>query len=200
VLDLGAGTGVIGLTIAAFHPGAAVTLVEREAQAAALAARNALPFSPRVTVLHGDVATVDPGVFDVVVCNPPYFRAGPRASVPQRELARHGALPPFLQAIARALQKGRAWLAYPSADSAHVFALAEGCGLRVTALRLVYPRPDREARLGLFCLRQASALAGLPTEQPGAEQPIEVLAPLIEWALDGSPNERIAAFARGELR
>jgi tRNA1(Val) A37 N6-methylase TrmN6 len=193
VLDLGAGTGVIGLTFAAYQTDAAVTLVEREAQAATLAFTNAEPFAPRVRVIHGDVAELGPGAYDVVLCNPPYFRAGPRASAPRRELARHGALPPFLQTIARSMDTGRAWLAYPSADSAHVFSIAAACGLAVTSLRLVYPRPDREARLGLFCLERTRNADG--SSRPSA---VRILAPLIEWALDGSKNEALSAFARGD--
>lgn len=197
VLDLGAGTGVIGLAFAVYRPDAEVVLVERDVQAAALARRNARPFAPRVEVVEDDVAhfstTFERGEFDVIVCNPPYFRAGPRANAPSREGARHGTLPPFLEAIQRALvpRDGQAWVAYPSADIAHLFEAAEAHGLGVSALRLVHPRAEAEGRLGLFCLRHA-------TSDDGTPPPFEALSPLIEWSADGLPHPELAAFARGE--
>ncbi|TFV63291.1 peptide chain release factor N(5)-glutamine methyltransferase [Geodermatophilus sp. DF01-2] len=95
VVDLGAGSGAIALSIAHEHPGARVTAVERDpvaiewtrANAAARAAAGGTP----VEVLPGDMT--DPqllreldGTVDLVVSNPPYVPDG--ATVP-REVADH---------------------------------------------------------------------------------------------------------------
>jgi len=85
VADIGSGTGVIGLTLAAERPQVQVWCVDREAAAAALTARNAveLAVAGRVRVLRGDgVAALAREAFDLVVSNPPYL---PSAMIPTLE-------------------------------------------------------------------------------------------------------------------
>ncbi|MBB3678556.1 release factor glutamine methyltransferase [Modestobacter versicolor] len=95
VVDLGAGSGAIALSVAAEHPGARVLAVERDAGAIEwtrhnAAARAAAGDTP-VEVLAGDMT--DPqllreldGTVDVVVSNPPYVPDGARLP---REVADH---------------------------------------------------------------------------------------------------------------
>jgi release factor glutamine methyltransferase len=95
VVDLGAGSGALALSIANEHPGARVTAVERDAGAIEwtrhnAAARAAAGDTP-VEVLSGDMT--DEGLLrdldrtvDLVVSNPPYVPDGAR--VP-REVADH---------------------------------------------------------------------------------------------------------------
>jgi tRNA1(Val) A37 N6-methylase TrmN6 len=91
VLDVGAGVGVVGLAAARRLPGTAVTLVERDAELAALAAgniaRNGL--AERVRVVAADVArplgetpdlSAAAGRFDHALVNPPFLVEG-RGSV-----------------------------------------------------------------------------------------------------------------------
>ncbi|MGY1710977.1 peptide chain release factor N(5)-glutamine methyltransferase [Geodermatophilus sp. SYSU D00758] len=95
VVDLGAGSGAIALSLAHEHPGARVTAVERDPVAAewtrANAAARAAAGDTPVEVLPGDMT--DPrllraldGAVDLVVSNPPYVPDGAR--VP-REVAEH---------------------------------------------------------------------------------------------------------------
>ena len=95
VVDLGAGSGALALSIAHVHPGARVTAVERDAVAIewtkANAATRAAAGDTPVEVLSGDMT--DPGLLreldgtvDLVVSNPPYVPDG--ATVP-REVADH---------------------------------------------------------------------------------------------------------------
>ncbi|WP_460547922.1 peptide chain release factor N(5)-glutamine methyltransferase [Geodermatophilus aquaeductus] len=95
VVDLGAGSGAIALSLAHEHPGARVTAVERDPQAVEWtrhnAALRAAAGDRAVTVLTGDMT--DPallrdldGTVDLVVSNPPYVPDGAR--VP-REVADH---------------------------------------------------------------------------------------------------------------
>jgi release factor glutamine methyltransferase len=95
VVDLGAGSGALALSVAHEHPGARVTAVERDPGAIEwtrhnAAARAAAGDSP-VAVVEGDMT--DPallgdldGQVDLVVSNPPYVPDGAR--VP-REVADH---------------------------------------------------------------------------------------------------------------
>jgi release factor glutamine methyltransferase len=74
VVDLCAGSGAIGLSVAHEHPRAVVHLVERSASAFEWLIRNAAG-RERVVIHHGDLAHWPAGhrdTVDVVVCNPPY--------------------------------------------------------------------------------------------------------------------------------
>ena len=95
VVDLGSGSGAIALSIAAEHPGARVTAVERDPGAIEWTRHNARARAAagdtRVEVVAGDMT--DPGLLrhldgavDLVVSNPPYVPDGAR--VP-REVADH---------------------------------------------------------------------------------------------------------------
>lgn len=94
VVDVGAGSGCIGITLA-LESRAAVVAVDISVEALAIAARNARQLSARLGFVHGDLLSAfgDEGV-DVVVSNPPYVpladRAGLAAEV--REWEPEGAL------------------------------------------------------------------------------------------------------------
>lgn len=75
VLDLCAGSGCIGITIAAERPDAAVTLVEKYETAAGYAAKNIADHrTVNARLLMGDVFAGDgaDGEYDLIVSNPPY--------------------------------------------------------------------------------------------------------------------------------
>jgi release factor glutamine methyltransferase len=134
VVDLGAGSGALALSIAHEHPGARVTAVERDAGAIEWtrhnAAERAAAGDTPVEIISGDMT--DPqllrevdGLVDLVVSNPPYVPDGAR--VP-REVADHD--PPLalwggpdgldvvrglLVTAARLLRPG-AWLGIEHAD------------------------------------------------------------------------------------
>jgi release factor glutamine methyltransferase len=75
VLDVGTGSGAIGLAIADEHPGARVTATDVSTDALALAAENVerLGLGDRVRLLRHDLADPLPGgPYDLVVSNPPY--------------------------------------------------------------------------------------------------------------------------------
>ncbi|MEQ9639776.1 MAG: methyltransferase [Alphaproteobacteria bacterium] len=94
VLDVGAGVGTVGLCLAKRLADARVTLLERDAEAAALARDNAAAndLAGRVEVVAGDLRErpVPMHHFDSVVTNPPYFAAhsSPGATDAARRAAR----------------------------------------------------------------------------------------------------------------
>lgn len=81
ILDLGAGYGPIGLTIAITSPEARVDLAEINTRALALAKRNAinLGLSQRVTCLQSDIYSNIEGPYDYILLNPP-IRAGKKVT------------------------------------------------------------------------------------------------------------------------
>ena len=84
VVDLCAGPGTIGLSVAHEHPTAVVHLVERDPEAFVWLQRNRPEASPRVHLHLADAADALPGLdgtVDVVASNPPYVAEHERAMV-----------------------------------------------------------------------------------------------------------------------
>ena len=81
LLDIGCGIGVIGLTLAYFHPGLNVCCTDVNTRALSLCSANAdsLKLSQKVTVLQSDIYTKVEGKFDSIVSNPP-IRAGKKVT------------------------------------------------------------------------------------------------------------------------
>jgi release factor glutamine methyltransferase len=98
ILDLGTGTGALALALASKYPSSAVTAVEKNAEALALARENtlALGLAERVTVIGSDwFAAVPAGEkFGLIVANPPYLTdAEVKEAAPEvREHEPHSAL------------------------------------------------------------------------------------------------------------
>lgn len=78
VLDLGAGSGCIGVTIAAERPQAQVTLIDASADALDIARLNAHQHaSANTTLLRSDWFAALAGMqYELIVSNPPYIAAG----------------------------------------------------------------------------------------------------------------------------
>jgi tRNA1Val (adenine37-N6)-methyltransferase len=116
VLELGCGVGVASLCLASRVSGVSLTGVERQADYAALARRNAArrPVC-RFEVVEADIA-LPAGLrqvsFDHVIANPPYFRAdsGTAAQDSGKDASFREDTPLGLWVGARARLKPRGWL------------------------------------------------------------------------------------------
>jgi release factor glutamine methyltransferase len=78
VLDLGAGSGCIGVTLAAERSQAQVTLVDASEAALEIARANAAQWAPaNTTLLRSDwYAAIGDACYDLIVANPPYVAGG----------------------------------------------------------------------------------------------------------------------------
>ena len=77
VLDLCAGSGCIGLSLASLAPDARVTLADASREALELARQNLHALGVRAELRHGDLFdAVGRERFDVIVSNPPYIPTG----------------------------------------------------------------------------------------------------------------------------
>lgn len=76
ILDLGTGTGAIGLALLSQLPGATVVATDISAEALATAAANAeaLGLAPRFSTLQSDWFSAVEGRFHGIVSNPPYIK------------------------------------------------------------------------------------------------------------------------------
>lgn len=98
-LDVGSGSGLIGLMLAQRYAGAEIVGVEIDEAAVDEARGNVAgsPWGDRIAIVHSDFAAyaeraIAAGeAFDAVVSNPPYFTSELRAPDRARRLARHGA-------------------------------------------------------------------------------------------------------------
>ena len=126
-VDLGAGSGVLGLFLARW--GARVTLVEREARWAPLLRRSIAEsgLAAQVELVEADLRHLEPlPAAELVICNPPWFPADqPRSEDPWR-------------AHARSMLHGDV------VDFARV-------GLNIASRLCMVTRPEREAALRQFC-------------------------------------------------
>jgi len=116
VLDLCAGSGAVGVSIAAERPEARVDLVELSPQAAACARRNAEKHAPgRARVFEGDLFAALPGParYDALVANPPYLASGQPLMPDVIDHEPHLALfagDDGLSVIRRIVEGARSWL------------------------------------------------------------------------------------------
>ena len=82
VLDMGCGSGVLGLTLAAERPAWDVTLADVSPDALALARENAaLLATGNVRFIHSDLFAAVDGLFDGIVANLPYVPESERATL-----------------------------------------------------------------------------------------------------------------------
>ena len=160
VLDMGSGVGPVGRTVALAQPELRVTLLERDPELAALAARNAglNDMTGRVTALAGDVtarAAILSGLglasasFDAVAMNPPFYPpGGSRASpVPNRKAAHvaEGALAPWLRTARRLLRPGGHLALIHRAEALAEVLAGLGTGFGAVAVRPVHAFADKPA-------------------------------------------------------
>jgi release factor glutamine methyltransferase len=89
IMDIGTGSGVIALSLAARFPEAIVTATDISDDALALARENAarLGLTSRIEFLRGDLLIYVDHVYDVVVANLPYVAASDRETL-SREVLR----------------------------------------------------------------------------------------------------------------
>ena len=156
VLDLGCGSGVIGLILARLHPGIELVGLELQQDLAGLAAMNFLAnnLDTRCRVVYGDArqigSFVDAESFDLVVCNPPYRRTGSgrisRAS--EAAIARHelkANLDDMLAAAAfSVINKGQVVFVYPAVRLASLVAGMHHHRLIPRRLQPVYSYPEAD--------------------------------------------------------
>ncbi len=84
ILDLCCGCGCLGLLAAHQFPAAEVVMVDADPRAADLARRNAvaLGLAGRTEVACADLFDGAPGIFDLILCNPPYVDAADMRALP----------------------------------------------------------------------------------------------------------------------
>lgn len=83
IADIGTGSGILAVTLAAEIPGAAVTATDLSPDALKVAAHNADRHGVAKRVSFRETCYLDdvPGPFDLIVANPPYVRDGDKSAL-----------------------------------------------------------------------------------------------------------------------
>lgn len=193
-VDLGAGTGVVGLLLAA-RGAAKICGVEINPLMADMARRSIRQnnLDDRVAMVTGDVrdlraAGVPGNAWDLVVANPPYRPTGGGGVSPRDglALARHelaGGLTDFVAAAAYLLKaRGRFAVVHLPERLVEVVGAMRAVGLEPKRLRLVHSAPGKPAKLLL--------IEGVRGGKPG----LAVLPPLYVYRPEGGYSDEIMAY------
>jgi release factor glutamine methyltransferase len=148
ILDMGCGSGVIGLSLAATFPSSVVTLVDVSSEALALASENAAALAlTNVSFIESDLfASVSPGMrFNLMVANLPYIPR-PELAALSREVRWDPALAldggeAGLEVIARFAAQARAFAA-PDATVALETGIDQGPATRDALLEAAFERVE----------------------------------------------------------
>ena len=162
VLDLGTGTGIIPILLAAKTKGEAFVGLEISRRSADMAERSVAlnGIQERVSIVLGDIKKAGelfaPASFDVVTSNPPYMTQshGLLNPDPHKAAARHEVfctLEDVIAAAARTVRPGgRFYMVHRPFRLAEIIRLLSDYRLEPKRMRLVYPYADREPNMVLL--------------------------------------------------
>lgn len=188
VLELGCGTGVAFLCLAARVPGLAVHAVELDPALVTLARANAAHAGLAAGIAQGDMRQPAPPVRHAFA-NPPYWPGGTASPNPLRRGAAHEAaagLAEWVEALARPVERrGSITLILPAARFSEAAAALRAAPCGSIALLPLLPRAGEPARRVI--------LRGIQ----GGRGPDRLLAGLVLHAADGSFTPAAEAVLRG---
>ncbi len=150
-LDIGSGTGVLALMLAARYPDVQITGVEPAQEIAAVARQNfaSAPWKGRINLLTLRAQDLEPdihGRFDFVFCNPPYFQNSMTSGDRLRTVARHNtSLSPddLYKSMKRMMShEGSAWVSFPGDSLSLWMDRGKQAGFHPTNIITVKDHPD----------------------------------------------------------
>ncbi|PAF44812.1 methyltransferase [Helicobacter sp. 11S02596-1] len=174
ILEVGSGSGVVGL-LCARDSGARLVMVERDEASAFLSALNAKNAKLGAVVICADFLAyakeyVSSEKFDCIISNPPFYRDGVLKSLNHRiSQARYEEFLPFeklcMQAKRLLKPKGSFVFCYDAKEAHRVFYTLKKTGWSAEIARFVYPRLDKEASL-LLCKARINTKSSLKILPP----------------------------------
>lgn len=157
VLDIGAGSGILGLLCARERP-ISLEMVELDSKACFLARLNAdnTKFAKEVIIHNQNIFDFQAqGLFDVVISNPPFYNANIIKSPNERKnIARiQDSMP--LDKLAKYIKRlikprGNLLMCYDARECYNVLFALRSAGIFLQNLRFVYPLRDKSATLVLI--------------------------------------------------
>ena len=165
-IDLGTGTGILPILLAAKTPCRDITALELAAPFAEMAERSVRfdALEDRIRVVHGDireaVSVFGTASFDVAVSNPPYMIGKHGLTNPDlpKAIARHEiycTLEDVVKGAAYVLKdRGRFFMVHRPCRLAEIFEVLRRFRLEPKRMQLVYPYIDREPNMVLIEARK----------------------------------------------
>lgn len=191
VLDLGTGTGIIPILLAAKTQGAHFTGLEIQPDSADMAARSVAynHLEDKIGIVTGDIKDASKlfgaSSFDVVTTNPPYMigQHGLQNPDEAKAIARHEVLC-TLEDVVRESAKvlrpgGRFFMVHRPFRLSEIFGCMTQYGIEPKRMRLVYPFVDKEPNMVL--------IEGMR----GAKKRMTVEKPLIVYKEQGKYTDEI---------
>ena len=191
VLDLGTGTGILPILLAAKTEGKHFTGLEIQEESADMARRSVIHnhLEDRISIVTGDIKEAS-SIFgtetlDVITTNPPYMIGGHGLANPEsaKAIARHEVLctlDDILRESCKMLKYGgRFYMVHRPFRLVEILTKMTAIHLEPKRMRLVYPYVDKEPNMVL--------IEGIKN----AKSRIEVEPPLIVYEKDGDYTRRI---------
>ena len=162
VLDLGTGTGIIPILMAAKTDAKELIGLEIQEESADMAQRSVIynDLQDRVRIVQGDIKEAgqlfDAASFDVVTSNPPYMIGGHGLKNPEgpKAIARHEVLcdlEDVIRAAARCLKSGgKFYMVHRPFRLAEIMVLMHEYKVEPKRMQLVYPYADKEPNMVLL--------------------------------------------------
>ncbi len=162
VLDMGTGTGIIPLLLAAKTQAAHISALEIQEESADMARRSVQlnSLTDKIDIVTGDIREADKifhaASFDVVTCNPPYMIGKHGIANPDapKAIARHEilcTLEDVVRNAARLLKTGGSFfMVHRPFRLAEIFAVMSAYKLEPKRMQLVYPYVDKEPNMVLI--------------------------------------------------
>ncbi|MDW0111376.1 tRNA1(Val) (adenine(37)-N6)-methyltransferase [Sporosarcina aquimarina] len=197
IVDLCSGNGAIPLFLSA-RTSAEITAIELQEQLADMATRSISynNLDRQITMLCDDVigiaAKIGYDKYDVVTCNPPYFKANELSETNKKEpltIARHEVKLNLDQAIRSASellkQGGKAAFVHRPGRLLDIVTSMRANRLEPKRIRFVYPKEGKEANMLL--------IEGTKDGKPD----LKVLPPLYVYKNDGTYTEEVRTLLYG---
>ena len=191
VLDLGTGTGILPILLAAKTAGQKFTGLEIQPESADMARRSVLhnQLEEKVEIVEGDIKEAS-GIFgrstyEVITTNPPYMIGGHGLANPEdaKAIARHEVLCTLDDILreSKAILKpnGRFYMVHRPFRLAEILTKMCEVGLEPKRMRLVHPYVDKEPNMVL--------IEGMR----GAKPRMTVEPPLVVYNKDGSYTDEV---------
>ncbi len=156
ILDLGTGTGIIPILLAAKTEAAHITGLEIQKESAEMAARSVQlnGLEERITITEGDIKEAadifSAASFDVITSNPPYMthEHGLENAYEPKNIARHEILcnlEDVVRAAARLVKPGGSFfMIHKPFRLAEIFGMLMQYKLEPKHMRLIYPYVEKE--------------------------------------------------------
>ena len=162
MLDVGAGSGVVGLLVARDNEKVELDAVEKQPLFAKYARKNAAENKIEYNLFEGDFRELDESKkYDYIVSNPPFYHSGAQKSkdamLAVARYNEHLPLDDFFKKVSRLLKPHSHFIfCYDATQFFDICKSLAAVKMRVCDVRFVHPKKERDATLVMVHARNGS--------------------------------------------